>query len=585
MTTSAPDIAQDFAQRVKNITVDEARDYIDYMIRHEIPANGDPGIDIILARAHVDTMFFGQVFTDWLYDEMTWQHKGHWDLIDDDECPWTVMNAWRGFGKSAAAKIKVLKCICFRELKYVMWVGSSYKNACDETESIKTELISNERIRHIFGSLKAGSYNDVDSRFSQESWVAADPTTNKPICLVVPKGAGQTIRGRNTVIAGQLVRPQLIIGDDLEDDEEILNEENRVKLRKWFNGALLKCVNTRKQPNPKTHRWERDKNDPNWTYPWRIFYQDTLKHEDSLMARVLQSPRWKSVVYPLCRYDEQTKQYYSLVPELVSHAQVRSEVDAAIQDQLMDVFCREMMCLPSSPEHAAWTRDSFQYYDDDNKFLNTAPGVENFIVVDPAKTANARSAYTAMLAFAMDPREHRIYFRKLVNARLESARIWEVAFDLAAEMNATVMAVEITGQEGPVKHMVETERRLRNANRIKPAWLTAHRVPKGDFGTGREAAKRARVSTVLPYYQRGYIYHEKSLRDSMLENQLLSFPSPKFWDAADCAGYVPEILEAGGRFFQSRLTDDSDGNEDNGNEPRKRRSLRARIHSREWALI
>lgn len=549
----------------------------------EIPANGDVGVDVILARSQYDSQFFCQVFTDWFYDPMTWQHNGHWQLIDDDTQPYTAFNAWRGFGKSAAAKGRIIKGVCFREVRYVMWVGASYKAAVAETENIKNELIGNLRIRHVFGSLKASTYNDVDARFSQETWIASDPVTNKPICLVVPKGAGQRIRGQNVSLGGELIRPELIIVDDLEGDEEVLNEENRVKLRKWFNGALLKCVNTRRQPNPKTGRWLRAKGTV-WSPPWRIFYQDTLKHEDALMAHILQSPRWKSVVYPLCEYRD--GQYYSLVPELVSHEQVRAEAAAALNDGMMDTFCREYMCLASSPEEAAWTRETFKYFVDASMSLNSNPNVENFVIVDPAKTANQRSAYTAMLAWGMDSKLHRIYFRKLVNERLESIRIVQRAFDLAVETNARIIAVEVTGQEGPVKHLFETERRLRGLNNIKLVWLSAHRVPQGDFGTGREAAKRARVGTVLPYYQHGWVYHDVSLKDSILEQQLLSYPNPKYWDAADCAGYVPEILEAGGRFFMSRV---QEGGQEGGDYDDLMRPvkppLKSRIRRREWATI
>ncbi len=130
-----------------------------------------------------------------------------------------------------------------------------------------------------------------------------------------------------------LERPTFIFIDDLEDDETVLNEDQRKKVRSWFAGSLLNCV-SKKRPEPRKNRWTGFKRNPTgWQYPWRVFYTDTLKHQDAQMAHILQSGRWRSVVFPQSelRFDETEgkKRLFSCVPELISHEQARSEYSYA----------------------------------------------------------------------------------------------------------------------------------------------------------------------------------------------------------------------------------------------------------------
>ena len=52
---------------------------------------------------------------------------------------------------------------------------------------------------------------------------------------LIAKGAEQKLRG----IIWKGKRPNLIIGDDLENDEMVMNDERRLKFREWFNKTLI----------------------------------------------------------------------------------------------------------------------------------------------------------------------------------------------------------------------------------------------------------------------------------------------------------------------------------------------------------
>ena len=52
---------------------------------------------------------------------------------------------------------------------------------------------------------------------------------------IAAKGSEQKMRG----LKWNNKRPDLIVGDDLENDEIVLNTERRQKFKRWFYGALV----------------------------------------------------------------------------------------------------------------------------------------------------------------------------------------------------------------------------------------------------------------------------------------------------------------------------------------------------------
>lgn len=532
----------------------DARAWLDDLIERDRPVSDDPRThELLLIRIGRDTQFFAEVFLNESFDEpFTHQTDEIYKRFDDDTLPKTCICMWRGGGKSAAAKAHVIKGICLRKFRYVMWVSKSHDSSANETESIKTELLQNVRIKKFFGYFKSKNFEGIDVSFSKKAWYACDPHTGSPICFIQPKGAEQQVRGANVRIFGRFQRVDLIISDDLEDRNNIDNEEIRTNVRRWFMGDLSNCV-SRKRPDPRTNRWKRTKNKL-WRPPWRIIYIDTLKHEDSLMAHLLESSEFDSVRLPQSVLREEpdgTKNYYSEVPELISHEQVRREARYAEENGTIDEYCREKMCLPISPEHACWTRSMFLYFSDREMRIQDDPQYHRMLIVDPAKTANQRSAYTAILACAYHLTSGQIFIRDLINEKLSPHMILVRTMEMALATNSRMIAVEVTGLSDWIKHQFEDYATMQGlSSSINFHWLEGNIIPKGDFGTGKDAPKRARASMILPYYQQGKVFHENIIKESPLEQQQLSYPRPAFWDALDCAGYIPKVLRDLGIFQQ-----------------------------------
>src|SRR6185369_16816969 len=100
-------------------------------------------------------------------------------------------------------------------------------------------------------------------------------------------GMGQATRG----LSWGTRRPNLILGDDMEDDEEVLNVERREKGMRWVMNTLLPMGGD----NTKI----------------RIF--GTILHNDSVLMRLCSSESWKSKIWEAC--DEQITEGSLLWPE------------------------------------------------------------------------------------------------------------------------------------------------------------------------------------------------------------------------------------------------------------------------------
>lgn len=543
----------------------------------------DPELQKILKKSVFDSKYFAQTFLAETFDHpMTHQHDRVWDLFDDETKPNTVICGWRGVGKSVSAGGKVMHAACFRHRRFVLYIGQTFELAARETENIKAELLGNPMIRQVFGNLKTKKYEGLDISSSKRDWFLCDPDTKEPFMLVMPRGSNQGVRGLNVRLGRRIVRPDLIIVDDPEHDKEIDSEENRRRFRTWLHASLMNCIDTkrvfaRQGADPYSKEMKRLYGGD---YAMsRIIYVDTLKHEDARIAHLLEDPTWTGCRLSMCdimerekwdtavyrgdlsndlqkraskfflKHPDEGRFYYSNVPELIDDDEVYRQVVTARHQQTLGEFYREKMCMPTAIEGATFARELFQYYLDATSNIQTNPDIVRVIIIDPARSVNVEHAYTAMLAVSIDPLQRKIHMRRMVNRRMKPNEIYEECFKVAIETNSRYIAVEETGLKEFIRQPFEDAARMRNLP-VRFIWLNARSGQNvGDFGTGREAAKRARAAQISPYYHDKMVWHDQSLKDSAFEQQMLSYPRPRFWDLLDCAGYVPAVMAELGIHF------------------------------------
>lgn len=414
----------------------------------------------------------------------------------------------RGLGKTSLARALVEKSILFRDYEFITYISNSETIATMQTENIKRELLSNREIRRIFGSVQINADDpELDDSFSKQSWVAFGSA------LVMPRGAGQQVRG----LIYKNYRPQLYVVDDLEKKEELENPENRRKLKEWFYSDLLKSVDR-------------------YSNKWRIIYIDTLKHYDSLLQELLTDPEWYSLRLDLC-----DDEYNSNAPHLISTEELKREVEAHRSKGILDVFFMEYRNLPISKEDASFRQEYFKYYDERDL---DSKDIENIIIADPAKTANMRSADSAVVGIGVDYKTNAIYIRDIVSGKFFPDGLYDEIFSMRRRLNAHVIGIEVTGLEEFIKQPLTNEMLKRgSSDSAELVWLKA----RGGDPSG-EKGKLRRIGTLVPYYRQGHIFHNPT-NSMKLEAQLLSFPRSGLVDIADATAYVIEMLELGQRYF------------------------------------
>lgn len=438
----------------------------------------------------------------------------------------------RGWGKTSIVALALMaRYVMYSLTGFICYINKSHDAASLQTENLRRELVTNRMIKHYFGNFKHrnATSNDFDEVFSKKAWVAYDT-------LVWPRGAGQQVRG----VLFKNDRPGLIIIDDLEDPEHVTNEEYRRKQFEWLYADVVKAV-------PRIGEGAKN---------YKIVYIDTLKHEDALIQKLLDSKEWKSVRLEAC--DDNFK---STAPEFMSDEMIQKEWEEHSATGQTDVFFRELRNLPISSKDAAFQKEYFHYYnveETDTKAegdltltdpeIQNDQSIETVVILDPAKTVKIHSAESAILGVGIDLKNARLYLRDGISEKMYPDEIYDAMFGMALNLGAKVIGIEETGLNEFIKQPIKNEMFKRAAGGkgqfYELIWLKARGGQNGEKG------KSLRVKELVPYYRQGYIYHNKRAAiTARLEQQLLMFPRSKLWDIMDCLAYIIEMLELGERYF------------------------------------
>lgn len=473
----------------------------------------DPEIKDIMGQCYASTRVCSKV----LFPERFWLpfsdlHDEIFKILDDDSIQQAVIAAPRGFGKTTIDTIAhPAKRILFREKKFIVPISATATKAVMDGENLKRELATNSVVKELFGPIKSDS-------FSKEQWITQSGT------MVMPRGAGQQIRG----ILFDRYRPDLIIGDDIEDPEEVRNPELREALREWFFSDVCNSIN----------RARKD---------WKIIVVGTVLHEDSLLVHLLEDPDWYSVRLELCDDD-----LHSNWPGFMSDFEVKKLYEAHKRRGQLDVFAREYRNLPVSTEDAIFQQSYFEghrYSETSEEFLKIKHQLETVVIGDPAKTVKMHSADSAVVGVGVDQQSARLYVRDVVSRKMYPDEFYNEMFDMMKRLNSRVLGVEVTSLEEFIKQPLKNEIRKRGLAIGEPVWLKAR------GGDSVERGKEKRIRELLPFYRQGYIYHNEACCIG-LETQLLSFPRSRLWDIMDAFAYVIEMLDIGERYFEGPKFED-----------------------------
>lgn len=171
-----------------------------------------------------------------------------------------AMAAPRGEAKSTlVSQLFVLWNVIRASKHYPVIIMDSIDQAYPMLEAIKAELEFNPRLK-----------NDYPDLCGQgRVWRMGTALTRNNIKITVA-GSGKKLRG----LRHGPYRPDLVVLDDIENDENVQKQEQRDKLQKW----LTKTVMPLGEAGGKTD----------------IVYIGTILHYDSVLSRTLNNPMWRT---------------------------------------------------------------------------------------------------------------------------------------------------------------------------------------------------------------------------------------------------------------------------------------------------
>ena len=363
----------------------------------------------------------GSVFSE-RFDEAKSTPECHiewWNYCCSDE-PIVAIAAPRGHAKSTSiTHCYTLACLLFRDRRFVLLVSDTYEQAVLFLADIKLELQENEKLIDLFGKItfQKDTESDIICVFEDGSKFR-----------IMAKGSEQKVRG----VKWDGMRPDLIIGDDLENDEIVLNQERREKFRKWFEGALIPARNER----------------------GIVRIVGTILHMDSLLERLMPKPWHKNVIdnglkvyrdpsfkrpgWIAVKYRAHTPNYEKILwKEKWPKERLKAEQDRYVASGNPEGYSMEYLNNPIDENRAYFRREDF--------LPMIAGDMEKpktyYIAVDFAIGEKQRSNYTVFVVGGVDE-EHNIHIVDVVRERLDAKEIIDTLFVLFNRYNPEMVTVE-----------------------------------------------------------------------------------------------------------------------------------------------
>lgn len=290
-------------------------------------------------------------------------HHEMWELCCSDN-PKVAIAAPRAHAKSTAiTHAFILAMVLFRVKSFVLLVSDTEGQAAEFLGDIKAELTGNDALRKTFKVKKV--LKDTETNIIVQF-------TDGELFRIVAKGSEQKVRG----LKWRGKRPDLIVGDDLENDDIVMNPDRREKFRRWFMNALIPCGSD--------------------TCSVRIV--GTILHLDSMLQRLLEDPTWKGKKYKAHNPDFSE----ILWPEQFSQERLNSIRAGYLAQNDPEGYSQEYLNTPVDVQNAFFNKDYFFDFERNNgKWLK--PNLEFFAAADFAISEKEKADYTAIVVCGVDP--------------------------------------------------------------------------------------------------------------------------------------------------------------------------------------
>lgn len=499
----------------------------------------------------IDMEFFGRAYFPHYFSKPSpefhreldaiWQQgvlKGRYPLTAADtkmisRLPGTrrAVAAPRGHAKSTNLTFKgTMHSTLYGYKHYPIIISDSSEQAEGFLDNIRVEFEENTAILEDFGVL-AGSV-----------W-RSNVLLTKTNIKIEAIGSGKKIRGRKH----RNWRPDLIILDDVENDENVRTPEQRKKLKDWFDKAVSKCGD--------------DYTD--------IIYIGTLLHYDSLLAKTLTNPAYRSIKYKaviqFSQADDLWQQWETIFTDLSNddresealaffqaHKTAMLEGTQVLWEEKLSYYDLMVMRVsegeasfnseeqnePINPDDCLFMEEWFDYYNEAEVNFGD-PAFDFFGFIDPSLGKTKRSDFSAIVTLAKHKGSGYMY---VVDADIERRHPDRIIADVLAKERW----LRASFGHGYRKLGAET-------NQFQ--WFLKEELAKASAKAGlylpieevqQTSDKVMRVQTLQPDVKNKYIKFNR--RHKRLLEQLTQFPMGAHDDGPDALEGARSIAKKVKRF-------------------------------------
>ncbi len=514
-----------------------------------LPLTGEDGLRRKLGA--IDMEFFGRAYFPHYFSrpspefhrelDAIWQQgvlKGRYPLTPADtkaisRLPGVrrAVAAPRGHAKSTNLTFKgTMHSTLYGYKHYPIIISDSSEQAEGFLDNIRVEFEENTAILEDFGPL-AGSV-----------W-RSNVLVTKTNIKIEAIGSGKKIRGRKH----RNWRPDLIILDDVENDENVRTPEQRSKLKNWFDKAVSKSGD--------------DYTD--------IVYIGTLLHYDSLLAKTLTNPAYRSIKYKaviqFSQADDLWQQWESIFTDLSNddreadalaffqaHKAAMLEGTQVLWKEKLSYYDLMVMRVsegeasfnseeqnePINPDDCLFMEEWFEYYNEAE--INFRDPVFDFFgFIDPSLGKTKRSDFSAIVTLA----KHR-----------SSGYMYVVDADIERRHPDRIIA-DVLAKERWLRASFGHGYRKLGAETNQFQWFLKEELAKASAKAGlylpieevqQTSDKVMRIQTLQPDVKNKYIKFNR--RHKRLLEQLTQFPMGAHDDGPDALEGARSIAKRVKRF-------------------------------------
>lgn len=408
-------------------------------------------------------------------------HRQIWKDCASDN-PRVAIAAPRGHAKSSAVThAMVLSMVLFQERDFVLIISETETQAIGFLNDIKVELKENTELIRTFGI----------KRFLRDTESDISVLTDHGKFRIIAKGSEQKVRG----LKWRGKRPNLIIMDDGEGDEQVMNKERRLKFRKWFFNALMpagadSCL-------------------------YRVV--GTVLHNDSLLERLLSDPSWVSR-----RYSAHGPDFSNLLwPEKFSQERLRIIRQQYASQNNLEGYSQEYLNQAIDEENAFFKREMFVPMTPlDHASLKTF-----YLSGDVAVSTKDVADQTVLVIAGVDTR-NMIHIVDCRAGRWDSLRVIEEVFEACKQWDVAEVFMEKGIIERSLGPVFNTEMIRRNKYlSITTEHPSADKMTRARAIQARMKAGGVRFDVDSPWFED-------------LQDELCRFPRAKHDDHVDAMAQI-----------------------------------------------